>query len=378
MANEGKDFDDMDYEDEEEGEEDEPIMGFASALGETFEVEVDTDQIKDKELEQMKTDKDLDGDLPDWNDDELPDYESPNLKELTDAGHGVCDGEVSDEDFKKVIKKISAELDKTISEFEQIRKGEPDSITAREQVIRIERAFSLHKDAFKEINLYFGDGDDQHILDGLEIARKATNRLYKSFMLLQESAEIAATRVCVQCGFRCPGTVNVCEQCGAQLPRVGTTQASQYEMTMGGDPQQEPVYYTNPNFDRLYKEVTELKAGKLGSDKLKKTLDWLSKNLETARKEYEQLDTSFFTEEEEKMFGDVFVYAKKSFDEYDRAFTEMKKYFKDDDQVHLDEGLKIAFQATQIIAQVEQFSSEVEKTLKELEQKQKQQQPKKK
>jgi hypothetical protein len=144
-------------------------------------------------------------------------------------------------------------------------------------------------------------------------------------------------------------------------------------MTVGADQQ---VYYTNPNFDRLYKEAMELKEGKFPPDKFKKTIEWLTKNLETARKEYEQLDTSFFTEEEEKMFGDVFVFAKRAFDEYDKAFTELKKYFDDKNVSHLDEGLKLAFQATQIIAQVEAFSSDVEKTLKELEAKQKEQ-PKK-
>jgi len=368
MDKDGKDFEDVENGEEEEGEE--SIMGFASALGESFDVEVDTEQLKEKELEKFKSDKDFDMDLPEWDDEELPDYESPNLKELTEIVNAVCNGESSDAELKKTIKKISSELAKTIQEFEQIRKGEPDSITAREQVIRIERAFNLHREAFEEMELYFEEQDQQHILDGLDMARRATNRLYKSFMLLQESADIAATKVCVQCGFRNSSNLNVCDQCGAQLPKRTDTPASQVEVTMGGA-QAEQIYYTNPNFDRLYKEVMDVKAGKLPPDKLRKTIDWLNKNLETARKEYEQLDTSFFTEEEEKMLGDVFVYAKKSFEEYDRAFKELRKYFDDKVQEHLDEGLRIAFQATQIIAQVEQFSSDVEKTLRELEEKQK-------
>ena len=367
MDKDGKEF----VDDMENGEDEGSIMGFASALGESFEVEVDTEQLKDKELEQFKSDSELDLDLPEWDDDDLPDYESPNLKELTEVGNAVCNGEATEADFKNIIKKISAELEKTIAEFEQIRKGEPDSITAREQVVRIERAFNLHRDAFEEMSLYFEDKDEQHILDGIDMARRATNRLYKSFMLLQESAEIATTKICVQCGFRNPSTLNICDQCGAQLPKGAGTPVSQVEVNEGVPEPQDQTYYTNPNFDRLYKEVTELKEGKIKPEKLKNTIDWLSRNLETARKEYEQLDTSFFTEQEEKMFGDVFVYAVKSFDEYERAFTELKKYFDDKNVEHLDAGLRVAFQATQIIAQVEQFSSDVEKTLKELEEKQK-------
>ncbi|HPZ08480.1 MAG TPA: hypothetical protein PL110_10230 [Candidatus Eremiobacteraeota bacterium] len=365
-------FDDKEYGDEEEKEEDEEesIMDFASAFGETFEVEVDTEKIKDKEVEQFKSDTEFDMDLPEWDDSELQEYQSPHLKELISAGKGVCDGKVSDADLKKTIQKIAVELEKTVKEFEQIRKGEPDSITAREQVIRIERAFNLHRDAFKEMNLYFEDDNTKHIMDGLEMAQKATNRLYKSFLLLQESAIMASTKVCLQCGHRNPATLNLCEVCNAQLPKGAATPTSQIEVTVGAEQQ---VYYTNPNFDRLYKEGMELKEGKFPPDKFKKTIDWLSKNLETARKEYEQLDTSFFTEEEQKMFGDVFIYAKKAFDEYEIAFNELKKYFDDKDVKHIDEGLRIAFQATQIIAQVEAFSADVEKTLRELESKQKKQ-----
>jgi uncharacterized protein YicC (UPF0701 family) len=365
-----KDFNEDDME--QEGNED-SIMGFASAFGESFDVEVDTEKLKDKEVEQLKSEKELASDLPDWDDDELQQYQSPHLKELTTVGKGVCDGKVSEAELKKTIQKITAELEKTIKEFEQIRKAEPDSLTAREQVIRIERAFNLHRDALKEMNFYFDDKKTKHILDGLTMAQKATNRLYKSFLLLQESSEIVATKVCLQCGHRNPATLNMCEVCNAQLPKGSGGPASQIEMTVGADQQ---VYYTNPNFDRLYKEAMELKEGKFPPDKFKKTIEWLTKNLETARKEYEQLDTSFFTEEEEKMFGDVFVFAKRAFDEYDKAFTELKKYFDDNNVSHLDEGLKLAFQATQIIAQVEAFSADVEKTLKELEAKQKEQ-PKK-
>jgi ribosomal protein L40E len=363
-------FDDDNELDNNSENEEQSIMGFASALGATFDVEVDTEKIKNKEFEKLKSESDFAYDLPDWDDNELEEYQSPNLKELIAAGEDFSQGIIDEGELKKTIQKISNELNKTVKEFEEIRKGEPDSITAREQVVRIEKAFSMYKEAFNEMNLFFKDKNKEHIDKGIQIAKKATNRLYKSFMLLQESSDVTTTKVCVQCSTRNPSTRNVCEKCGAQLPKVDSTPGSQVEVTIGGDPSQQ-VYYTNPNFDRLYREATELKKGNFSAKDFKKTIDWLCNNLLTAKREYEKLDTSFMSEEERKMFGDVFVYTKKAFEEYDKAFVELRKYFDDNDSSHLDNGLRIAFEATQVIAQVEQFSKQVEKTLKELESKQK-------
>jgi len=344
-----------------------PLEDFASAMESAFDVEVSKEIIEETKVEELFDEEKLAEVLPDWKDEELEEYQSPNLKKLLDAGKGVCEGVVSDAELKKVVAEVKAELEKTIEEFSNIKKStKPDSLTAREQVIRIERAFALHRDALEEINRYFKDGDTGHILNGLDMAQRATNRLYKSFLLLQQAAEVATTRMCIKCGHRNPLGANVCENCGAQLPKMEEKPVSAVELMVGAEEQK---YYTSPHLDRLIKEVDMLKKGEISPEKFSATIDFMLNNLSVVKKEYRSLDTSFFTEEEKKMFGDLFTSSEKAIEAYEGALQEMKRYFSDSNIAHLDNGLRLAFEATQVIARVHEFAKEVEKNLSELEKK---------
>jgi hypothetical protein len=316
------------------------VENFASAMGAAFDVEVSRETVEEVKLEEMAEEK-LENILPDWKDEELEDYESPYLKRLLATGKGVCKGTVPDIDLQKLLQDIRKELDKAIKGFAEVKEaGRMKSFNEQELMVRIDRAFDLHIEALNEINKYFKDKNNEHILDGIELVQSAINRLYKSFVLLNQTKwgdnSMAAPKKETWAG-------------ASKFTKSMDMEESNVDIVIG----ETKKYYTNPNFDKVRQELDLLKAGKISEEKFASTIDWMIDNIATSRKDSKAIDKSSFSGEEAKILEDVLAATLEALDAYEQGLEEMKKYFADKVTIHLDKGLRMAFDATQVIAQIQ-------------------------
>jgi len=319
------------------------VEDFASAMGAAFDVEVSRETVEEEKVEELAEEK-LENILPDWKDEELDDYESPSLKKLLDAGKGVCKGTVPARELQTVLQDVRKELDKAIKGFAEVKEaGKMTSFTEQELMVRIDRAFDLHKEALNEINKYFTDKNNDHILDGLDLARSAVNRLYKSFVLLNQTKWGDNTLGARQ------GWAGA-----SKLAKSIEMEESNVDIVIGGENKK---YYTNPNFERVRQELDMLKAGKLSEEKFAATIDWMIDNIASARKDSKAIDKSSLTGDNAKIIEEVLKATLEALDTYEKGLEEMKKYFTDKISVHLDKGFRMAFEATQVISQI-QLASE--------------------
>ncbi len=331
------------------GKDENRVEDFASAMGAAFDVEVSRETVEEEKIEELAEEK-LENILPDWEDEELEDYESPSLKKLLDSGKGVCKGTVSARDFQSVLQEVKTELDKAIKGFAEVKEaGKMTSFTEQELMVRIDRAFDLHKEALNEIDKYFADKNNEHILDGLDLARSAVNRLYKSFVLLNQT-KWGDNSLGARQGWA--GS--------SKLAKSIEMEESNVDIVIG----ENKKYYTNPNFERVRQELDMLKAGKLSEEKFAATIDWMIDNIASARKDSKAIDKSSLTGDNAKIIEEVLKATLEALDTYEKGLEEMKKYFTDKVSVHLDKGFRMAFEATQVISQI-QLASEPAKEKKE-------------
>ncbi|MEQ8170970.1 MAG: hypothetical protein ABRQ38_18920 [Candidatus Eremiobacterota bacterium] len=332
------------------GKDENRVEDFASAMGAAFDVEISRETVEEEKVEELAEEK-LENILPDWQDEELEDYESPSLKKLLAAGKGVCRGSVSSRELQTVLQDVRKELDKAIKGFAEVKEaGKMKSFTEQELMVRIDRAFDLHKEALDEINKYFTDKNNDHIMDGLDLARSAVNRLYKSFVLFNQT----------KWGDNSLGA----RQGWAGASRLAKSiemEESNVDIVIGGENKK---YYTNPNFERLRQELEMLKGGKISEEKFAATIDWMLDNIASARKDSKAIDKSSLTGDNAKIIEEVLAATLEALDTYEKGLEEMKKYFTDKVSVHLDKGFRMAFEATQVISQI-QLASEPAKEKKE-------------
>jgi len=315
-----------------------------SAIGNAFDIEIPEDKIYEEEPEELFDEEDFDETIPDWEDEELEDYETLELRELIEIGKGVCRGTVADEELVEVLEYLREKLYEEMSSFNEIKEiYKNDSFVIRELLVRIDRAFKLYSEALDELDTYFTDGDVDHILEGMDIASSAINRLYTSLLLLQEEEaededededffEEEIKKMDMAWKSKISGSI--------------PDDSNYYEIS-----DEEEEYYTNPNFERLKSEVELLKEGKISEERFSSTLKWMTSNLASGKKDFEDLE--FSSSEEEKYLETVITNGLDAFRIYEHGLREMGKFFSDKDPVHLDDGLDMAFEATQIIAQLE-------------------------
>ncbi|HPZ06891.1 MAG TPA: hypothetical protein PL110_02150 [Candidatus Eremiobacteraeota bacterium] len=327
----------------EDKKDKEKLEGFLFAMEEAFDGDVSLEAIEQSEEEFEELVEEPEEVFVDWQDEELDEYISSLLKKLLDAGNELCKGKITGTEFKKVLDEMESELNETINTFEEIKEtSEVETFTGREQLVRIEWAFDLHREGLEEINKYFEDKNNDHILDGLDMVQSATNRLHKSFTLLKKLKETKKRRK-------------------ASWPDVARISKIKEESTVDIVIGENKKYYTCPNLERLKKESDMLKENKITKEKFSATLNWMEDNIKTARRDYKKIDKSLFNHEELQLLEEVFLSTEEVFDTYEEALEEMKKYFNDNKAKHLDNGLYMAFEATQIMASIQKISEELEK-----------------
>ena len=314
-----------------------------SAIGDAFNIDIPEDRIAEEDEEELLDEEDFDEILSDWEDEELEDYETLELRELMEIGKGVCRGIIPDEELEELLGYLREKLHGDLSYFDEIKEAHKNaSFVIRELLVRIDRAFKLYSEALDEIDKYFTDRDSDHILEGMDLAVSAVSRLYTSFLLLQEEA------------FEDEDEDDFFEE---EIKKMDTAWKSKISEIIPEDDNyydtldEEEEYYTNPNFERLKSEVELLKEGKINEERFSSTLKWMSSNLESGRKDFE--DISSPSSEEDKYLDTVITNALDAFRIYEHGLREMEKFFSDKDFVHLDNGLDMAFEATQIIAQLQ-------------------------
>ncbi len=326
------------------GKDGESLENFASAMGAAFEVEVSQENIKEETIQKLFDEENLEDILLDWDDSELEDYDSPVLERLIDAGEGLYDGEVSSKELEKVLNEIERELEKTIKNFSERKETHrPSNFTEKEQVIRMEWALSLYRQALDEIHEYFEDGDKEHILDGLDMAQSAVNRLYRASHLTDEAEEGSRLKE----KWLKPG-----------LARMEHNE-SEVDLVL----RSRDEYYTSPYLERIRQEISLLKAGKITKYKFSATLDWMTNNIKKAKAEYERPDIFSYDEKLAEMLEEISLSTERSLDLYEEAIKEMKRYFIDKNTSHLDKGIQKAFEANRLIAEIRKNSPELEAAL---------------
>ncbi len=322
----------------------EDIDDIFSAIGNAFDIEIPEDKIYEEEPEELFDEEDFDETIPDWEDEELEDYETLELRELMEIGKGVCRGTVADEELGEVIEYLREKLHEEMSSFNEIKEiYKNDSFVIRELLVRIDRAFKLYNESLDEIDTYFTDGDSDHILEGMDLASSAINRLYTSMLLLQEEESEDEDE-----------EEDFFEE---EIKKMDTAWKTKISGSIPDDSNyydisdEEEEYYTNPNFERLKSEVELLKEGKISEERFLSTLKWMTSNLVSGRKDFEDIESPSTVED--KYLETVITNALDAFRIYEHGLKKMEKFFLDKDPVHLDDGLDMAFEATQIIAQLE-------------------------
>lgn len=306
------------------------FQGFESAIYSAFNVEVSEEKKEEKSEEELLSDQD---------NGEPEDYNAPVLRKLFSAGKAVCRGKISDEDFKKIVDEMNYRLDRTIKQFSGISNIKASTFTGREEAIKINKSFSLNKEGLEEIYRYFEDCDTDHILDGLDIIQIAVNGLRKSFLLLKD---IEKDRDFLTDNPMLP----------KKHHRISCEQENSVELILGKE-----KYYTSPNLEKLRNEVRLLKDGKINKEKFSETLHWMENILLKAKKQCKNIKLTYDNEESEeiKLIEYASLSAEELFESYEEALEEMKRYFVDNNSIHLDKGLQMAFEATQIIDDIQKL-----------------------
>jgi hypothetical protein len=322
----------------------EKVENFAFAIEKAFDVEISEDT--EAYAEELFDEEDFEESLSDWEEEELEDYETFELRELMEVGKGVCRGTLPDEELEELLDYLKEKLQENLDSFIEIKEiYKRDSFIVREILVRIERAFNLYEDGIDEIDKYFLDGDSDNILEGLDIARAAVNRLHKSFLLLNDEY------------FNDEENDGEEDFLDEEIKKMDMAWKEKVTSMMSEDEEyldisdEEEEYYTNPNFERLELEVEMFKEGKINEERFSSFLTWMDGNLESGKKDFKDLSSPSC--EEGHSLERVIIAALDAFRMYEKGLMEMKKFFSDKNFLHIDNGLEMAFEATQIIAQLQ-------------------------
>lgn len=326
------------------------LEGLLSAMRSASDINI-SEEILEEDEEEGPPEDNPEESLPDWEEDELEDFETPEIRELIEIGKGLCKGTVSEEELEELLDYLNEELTKYLTEFYKIKKSyTSDSFMIKELIIRIERAFKMYREGLEEIDSFFEDEDIDHIMDGLITVQSSINRLYKAFHIIEEREEFSQED---------DGEEDILWK-APSLSRVPVDSESIYDMVIDDE---EDEYYTNPNFEKLKEAVEKFGEDRITGEEFLSVLDWMEKNITEGREDIEEIDISDIKAGEDELIPYMVKNSLEAFDLYEKGLEEIRRFLMDRNPLHLDNGLGMAFEAVQELGRIEESFEDPEEII---------------
>jgi hypothetical protein len=198
-----------------------------------------------------------------------PPSRSPFLSDLIIAYRKMKEGKGTPEQLKSEITSLSQRLQTALMAFNGLSSSPHADPEVKKIADQARDAFMEHQEAFAEMERFFADGDEEHLLGGIKTAEECTERLFEAYEQFGALQEEASKKTCLQCGKKNPSDVKYCQKCGMEFPlinpamRPGTTAA---EASKAGKDLLTGEVSIPTTFMGIYESIEKIKKGQITGD----------------------------------------------------------------------------------------------------------------
>jgi len=261
-----------------------------------------------------------------------------------------------------------------------------DTKEAEEEAPLIMEALELMNEGFDELEAYFEDLDPEHILEGIEMIRQASDELSSSYKILMnaveeadkiamEQATASKEKVCFKCGLKLNINIKICPKCHIPIPDIKSVEEEPDEPTTRIDVAESTdvvVPMMTPNVKKIYDTAVAYIQDKISDQEFINTLDWFDNIL---RQSEETLRKEKLPELKDDREREIMEQTKQLFEigikESKAGIAEMRLYIKDKNSIYLENGMLEAIRGGEKLYQVQMIAKKIQQHAKEMKEKMK-------
>jgi len=242
---------------------------------------------------------------------------------------------------------VSEQVRKVQEEFTVMKKSQPEEELDAE-ILKVEEAYKHLLEGLDEMGKFFKDNDKSHLVNGLEEVRLNSEQLVSSQKILEAPKKENTKKSCLKCGKENPLSAKFCVKCRSPIPdfKIQSGEEASLDLTLEDDRLSHgrgPVM--TENIYKLTMAVENYRAGRINSEQLSATVEWLEKKIENGKRQFESQkkkkpdnippEGRTLVEEMEKLTSD-------GFSEFGEAIKDFKTFFKTGEEYLLEKALSRA------------------------------------
>ncbi|MDQ7822645.1 MAG: zinc ribbon domain-containing protein [Candidatus Eremiobacteraeota bacterium] len=191
---------------------------------------------------------------------------SPFLSDLIRARLLLKEGKGNADEVSRQINLMKMRLTPLMASMEQMAAYPEESLLFKGAVEKAQKALVRHKEALEDMDLFFKDGKEFHLDEGIKACQEATDVLYSSYEQFGALNAEISKKSCLQCGTKNPPEVKYCQKCGMEFRVIG----GGYQVPLSpGESTKQAKDLLSGNvsiptvFMAIYEELEKVKAGEV-------------------------------------------------------------------------------------------------------------------
>lgn len=198
--------------------------------------------------------------------------------------------------------------------------------------------------------------------DCVEELTQLVSAFKKSAQVYIDAAGREGKIVCVSCGRGNPRANNVCESCGASLPKIVDNELSDstFELSEHGGLEDETRMVMTTNLERIFKACEDIEKEDISAEEFLKVLDWAHGLLKQMSLGLGQKQAELNTypqgedltpelEQERNTVAEILAFFEEGIDEWEAGLEEMARFVDEPESRHLKSGMKRVWEGASAI-----------------------------
>lgn len=288
--------------------------------------------------------------------------ESPYFNELIRIAKGVMRGAFPPEALKEIIMIIQFYWEKAYKDFNIYKTQKIDILDVKNKIPELENAYEECGRGLQEINLFFEDGNFEHIEEGIALVKQASDIMIESLNIINKALSLGAMKTCLRCGAENPINAKCCTQCQAVFPNY-TQDVIASEIDFRFDNEITPVSQRmiTLHVQKLIDIIESFKRDRGNLEELDATINWLWEKIDNAKKhiDFIKIPDQMGDEEDRNLLKLSHDLLLIGIDNLEKALWEMKLFPEDGDISHLTSGLDLALAGNDNIYEVQKISQQI-------------------
>ncbi|MDQ7824766.1 MAG: zinc ribbon domain-containing protein [Candidatus Eremiobacteraeota bacterium] len=282
---------------------------------------------------------------------------SPYVHELIRVARGVIDKGFPKEALKEKLQWMIGYCEGIEKDFRIYRNARCETDAIKGRIPEIEGALGKYREGLHLMEQFLDDDDQSRLEKGMALVREGSDTLISCHEFIQNELKGSSLKFCVKCGAENEVAAKFCKSCSAILPEASSPEGDSSAGAGFGGPSGaggERVYTSN--LVRLMDAVSDYTGGRSSKEDLLEVIEWMEEKVREALSAMQAVThpEQFGSDEERGAYQEVQTLFEEGTVELDAALAEMKAFFHDGDEQHLQGGLEMAIEASQKLIVVQE------------------------